>query len=85
MKVGNSDFVVSTINQTKTMTKQLKPSNRATPTNSKLVGVSVDRNGNLIKVRVQFKLLPKDNVPVFSEPISINPIELVWERRAATL
>jgi hypothetical protein len=67
------------------MSRQFRPSDSARPTNSKVVGVSINRDGNLTKVRVQFKVTPKNNVPIYSEPISINPIEIAWEKLSATL
>lgn len=66
------------------MKRTFNPILKSTPSNSKLVGVSIDRNGNLVRVRVQFRFKPKGNVPIFSEPVSLNPINVVWEKQAQT-
>jgi hypothetical protein len=65
------------------MTKQFRPVESVQPLNGRVVGISIDRNGKITKVRVQWKFKPKDDVPIFSEPISLNPINVVWEKARA--
>jgi len=67
------------------MSKYFNPSKVLTATNSTVRGISVDKDGNVTKLRVEFHFAPRQNEAVHHAAAVINPIETAWERQAATL
>lgn len=56
------------------MTKSIKLNDVLTPQNSKVAGISINRHGDIVKVRVRLVQQAQPNVPAFNSGLSLNPI-----------
>ena len=67
------------------MSKYINPTKVLHAGNSTVNGISVDRHGNIRKLRVEFDFTPAQNQVVHHDAAFINPIEQAWERQRASV